>query len=296
MQKGLRMIGQGMHGFVGNNDIHFDNLDEELANPTDLRIFAVAQALEQGYSVDKIHELSKITRWFLEGLKNIVDYANVLKGYNKIEDLPEDVLKEAKRLGFSDFQIARYVESPEGNMEKENIRVRNLRKKMGILPTVKRINTIASEHPELTNYLYMTYDGTPHDITYYPNEKSVIILGSGAYRIGSSVEFDWCSVNAAQTARKLGYKSIMINYNPETVSTDYDMCDRSLLRRAFIRARARRDRSGIAEGRNRLRRWTDPEQLGDETLPPECSGIGYFPAINRPCPRTVINSPRCWIR
>ena len=226
MQKGLRMIGQGMHGFVGNNDIHFDNLDEELANPTDLRIFAVAQALEQGYSVDKIHELSKITRWFLEGLKNIVDYANVLKGYNKIEDLPEDVLKEAKRLGFSDFQIARYVESPEGNMEKENIRVRNLRKKMGILPTVKRINTIASEHPELTNYLYMTYDGTPHDITYYPNEKSVIILGSGAYRIGSSVEFDWCSVNAAQTARKLGYKSIMINYNPETVSTDYDMCDR----------------------------------------------------------------------
>ena len=143
-----------------------------------------------------------------------------------IEDLPEDVLKEAKRLGFSDFQIARYVESPEGNMEKENIRVRNLRKKMGILPTVKRINTIASEHPELTNYLYMTYDGTPHDITYYPNEKSVIILGSGAYRIGSSVEFDWCSVNAAQTARKLGYKSIMINYNPETVSTDYDMCDR----------------------------------------------------------------------
>ena len=226
MQKGLRMIGQGMHGFVGNNDIHFDNLDEELANPTDLRIFAVAQALEQGYSVDKIHELSKITRWFLEGLKNIVDYANVLKGYNKIEDLPEDVLKEAKRLGFSDFQIARYVENPEGNMEKENIRVRNLRKKMGILPTVKRINTIASEHPELTNYLYMTYDGTPHDITYYPNEKSVIILGSGAYRIGSSVEFDWCSVNAAQTARKLGYKSIMINYNPETVSTDYDMCDR----------------------------------------------------------------------
>ena len=226
IQKGLRMIGQGMHGFVGNNDIHFDNLDEELANPTDLRIFAVAQALEQGYSVDKIHELSKITRWFLEGLKNIVDYANVLKGYNKIEDLPEDVLKEAKRLGFSDFQIARYVENPEGNMEKENIRVRNLRKKMGILPTVKRINTIASEHPELTNYLYMTYDGTPHDITYYPNEKSVIILGSGAYRIGSSVEFDWCSVNAAQTARKLGYKSIMINYNPETVSTDYDMCDR----------------------------------------------------------------------
>ena len=226
MQKGLRMIGQGMHGFVGNNDVEFDNLDDALANPTDLRIFAVAKALEKGYTVDRIHELSKITPWFLEKLKNIVDYTKVLSAYNKIEDLPEDVLKEAKRLGFSDFQIARYVENPEGNMEKENIRVRNLRKKLGILPSVKRINTIASEHPELTNYLYMTYDGSQHDISYYPNDKSVVILGSGAYRIGSSVEFDWCSVNAAQTARKLGYKSIMINYNPETVSTDYDMCDR----------------------------------------------------------------------
>ena len=226
MQKGLRMIGQGMHGFVGNNDVEFDNLDDALANPTDLRIFAVAKALEKGYTVDRIHELSKITPWFLEKLKNIVDYTKVLSAYDKIEDLPEDVLKEAKRLGFSDFQIARYVENPEGNMEKENIRVRNLRKKLGILPSVKRINTIASEHPELTNYLYMTYDGSQHDISYYPNDKSVVILGSGAYRIGSSVEFDWCSVNAAQTARKLGYKSIMINYNPETVSTDYDMCDR----------------------------------------------------------------------
>ena len=217
MQKGLRMIGQGMHGFVGNNDIHFDNLDDELANPTDLRIFAVAQALEEGYSVERIYELTKINPWFIERLKNIVDYSHVLKQYNKIEELPEDVLREAKRLGFSDFQIARFVENPAGNMEKENIRVRNLRKKLGILPSVKRINTIASEHPELTNYLYMTYDGSDHDIAYYPNDKNVIILGSGAYRIGSSVEFDWCSVNAAQTARKLGYKSIMINYNPETV-------------------------------------------------------------------------------
>ena len=226
MQKGLRMIGQGMHGFVGNNDVEFDNLDDALANPTDLRIFAVAQALEKGYTVDRIHELSKITPWFLEKLKNIVDYTKILSAYHTIEDLPEDVLREAKRLGFSDFQIARYVEHPDGNMEKENIRVRNLRKKMGILPSVKRINTVASEHPELTNYLYMTYDGSQNDINYYPNDKSVVILGSGAYRIGSSVEFDWCSVNAAQTARKLGYKSIMINYNPETVSTDYDMCDR----------------------------------------------------------------------
>ncbi|MDR2919060.1 MAG: carbamoyl-phosphate synthase (glutamine-hydrolyzing) large subunit [Tannerella sp.] len=226
MQKGLRMIGQGMHGFVGNNDLEFENLDDELENPTDLRIFAVAKALEKGYTVDRIYELTKINQWFLNKLKNIVDYTKVLSGYNKIEDLPVDVLKEAKRLGFSDFQIVRFVENPQGNMEKENIRVRSLRKKLGILPSVKRINTIASEHPELTNYLYMTYDGSEHDIPYYKNDKSVIILGSGAYRIGSSVEFDWCSVNATQTARNLGYKSIMINYNPETVSTDYDMCDR----------------------------------------------------------------------
>ena len=213
IQKGLRMIGQGMHGFVGNHDLNFEDLDEELANPTDLRIFAIAHALELGYTIDRIYELTKINPWFLSKLKNIVDYTRVLAGYTK-------------RLGFSDFQIARYVEQPEGNMEKENIRVRNLRKKLGVLPSVKRINTIASEHPELTNYLYMTYDGSEHDIPYYSNDKSVIILGSGAYRIGSSVEFDWCSVNAALTARKLGYKSIMINYNPETVSTDYDMCDR----------------------------------------------------------------------
>lgn len=226
MQKGLRMIGQGMHGFVGNNDLEFENLDEELANPTDLRIFAVAKAFEKGYSVERIHELTKISHWFLNGLKNIDDYRKVLESYNKIEDIPADVMKEAKRLGFSDFQIARFVENSDGNMEKENLRVRALRKKQGVLPSVKRINTIASEHPELTNYLYMTYDGSEHDIPYYKNDKNVIILGSGAYRIGSSVEFDWCSVNAAQTTRKLGYRSIMINYNPETVSTDYDMCDR----------------------------------------------------------------------
>lgn len=226
IQKGLRMIGQGMHGFVGNNGVEFKNLDEELANPTDLRIFAVAQALEKGYTIDRIYELSKINPWFLSRLKNIVDYTKVLSQYNKIDDLPEDVLREAKRLGFSDFQIARYVENPQGNMEKENVRVRNLRKKLGVLPSVKRINTVASENPDLTNYLYLTYDGSDHDIPYYPTDKNVIILGSGAYRIGSSVEFDWCSVNTAQTARKLGYRAIMINYNPETVSTDYDMCDR----------------------------------------------------------------------
>ena len=203
IQKGLRMIGQGMHGFVGNDELHFDDLDKELSRPTDLRIFSIAQAMEEGYTIERIHDLTKIDPWFLA-----------------------DVMREAKVLGFSDFQIARFVLNPTGNMEKENLAVRAHRKSMGILPAVKRINTVASEHPELTNYLYMTYAVEGYDVNYYKNEKSVVVLGSGAYRIGSSVEFDWCSVNAVQTARKLGYKSIMINYNPETVSTDYDMCDR----------------------------------------------------------------------
>lgn len=226
IQKGLRMIGQGMHGFVGNSDLKFDNLAEELSHPTDMRIFAIAEAFDKGYTIEKIHDLTKIDSWFLSKLKNIHDYKLKLQTYDHIEDIPADVMLEAKRLGFSDFQIARFVENPQGNMEAENIRTRNYRKKLGILPSVKRINTVASEHPELTNYLYLTYDGSDHDIPYYKNDKSVVVLGSGAYRIGSSVEFDWCSVNAVQTARKLGYKSIMINYNPETVSTDYDMCDR----------------------------------------------------------------------
>ena len=226
IQKGLRMIGQGMHGFVGNDSVEFEDLDHELAHPTDLRVFAIAQALEKGYTIDRIFELTKIDPWFLGKLKNIVDYKNKLSQYNKVEDIPADVLREAKVLGFSDFQIARFVLNPEGNMEKENLMVRARRKELGILPAVKRINTVASEHPELTNYLYMTYAVQGYDVNYYKNEKSVVVLGSGAYRIGSSVEFDWCSVNAIQTARKLGYKSIMINYNPETVSTDYDMCDR----------------------------------------------------------------------
>ncbi len=227
MQKGLRMIGQGMHGFVGNHDIEFGDLDQELSHPTDLRIFAIAAALEKGYSIEKIVDLTKIDKWFIGKLKNIVDYTKVLAQYKKIEDIPADVMKEAKRLGFSDFQIARFTENPSGNMEKEILRVRALRKKQNVLPAVRRINTVASEHPELTNYLYMTYGVTEHSIDYtYRNDKSIVVLGSGAYRIGSSVEFDWCSVNAVKTARQLGYKSIMINYNPETVSTDYDMCDR----------------------------------------------------------------------
>ena len=226
IQKGLRMIGQGMHGFVGNKKLVFEDLDNELANPTDLRIFAIAEAFDKGYSVEKIQNLTKIDPFFLGKLKNIHDYSLVLSKYKSIEDLPADVLKEAKRLGFSDFQIARFVENPSGTAEKESLRVRAARKKSNVLPSVKRINTIASEHPDLTNYLYMTYGDEKHDISYSKNDKSVVVLGSGAYRIGSSVEFDWCSVNATQTARKLGYKSIMINYNPETVSTDYDECDR----------------------------------------------------------------------
>ena len=235
IQKGLRMIGQGMHGFVGNYNLAFDDLDEELANPTDLRVFAIAQALEQGYTVERIHELTKIDPWFVGAMKNIVDFAARLKEYKKIEDLPADVLREAKRLGFSDFQIARYVENHEGNIDPDALRVRSLRQRHGITPAVKRINTVASDHPEATNYLYLTYGDAPSNSSEggelsspsgRPGGASVVVLGSGAYRIGSSVEFDWCSVNAVQTARRLGYHSIMINYNPETVSTDYDVCDK----------------------------------------------------------------------
>ena len=227
IQKGLRMIGQGMHGFVCNDSVHFDDLDEELANPTDMRIFAIAQALEDGYTVERIEELTKIDPWFLSRLKNIVDIKHHLQCYSSIEEVPVDELRQAKAMGFSDFQIARCVfKGSEGGMERQVLKVRDFRKKVGILPAVKRIPTVASEHPDLTNYLYMTYACEGYDVNYYKNSKSVIVLGSGAYRIGSSVEFDWCSVNAIQTARKLGYKSIMINYNPETVSTDYDMCDR----------------------------------------------------------------------
>ncbi len=227
IQKGLRMIGQGMHGFVGNDHLRFENLDEELTNPTDLRIFAIAQALEEGYSVERIEDLTKIDAWFISRLKNIVDLKNKLLGFNSLEEIPDTLFREVKAAGFSDFQIARFVLKPnDSNMEHENLEVRKYRQAKNILPAVKRINTVASEHPELTNYLYFTYHVEGYDINYYKNEKSVVVLGSGAYRIGSSVEFDWCSVNAINTARKLGYKSIMINYNPETVSTDYDMCDR----------------------------------------------------------------------
>ncbi|MEA4918401.1 carbamoyl-phosphate synthase (glutamine-hydrolyzing) large subunit [Proteiniphilum sp.] len=226
IQKGLRMIGQGMHGFVGNREMTFDNVEEALSKPTDMRIFAIADAFEKGYSVQQIEELTKIDHWFLERLENIYNYSKILEAYNKIEDLPEDVLRKAKRLGFSDFQIARFVENPHGTLEDDLIRVRNRRKALKVTPIVRRINTVASEDPDKANYLYFTYDSDKAFTPRKSEKESVIVLGSGAYRIGSSVEFDWCSVNAVQTARELGYESVMINYNPETVSTDYDMCDR----------------------------------------------------------------------
>ena len=227
IQKGLRMIGQGMHGFVGNNDIRVDDLEKALTHPTDMRIFAIAQALEEGYDIDRIVDLTKIDRWFISRLANIVDFARRLRGFDSIGELDAATLAEAKRLGFSDFQIARLVENPKGNLETEMMDVRKRRKELGITPKVCRINTVASEHPDRTNYLYVTYGEAAHPRQYtgLPTH-SVITLGSGAYRIGSSVEFDWCSVNAASTCRKLGYEAVMINYNPETVSTDYDMCDR----------------------------------------------------------------------
>ena len=227
IQKGLRMIGQGMHGFVGNDHIRFDNLDDALQNPTDLRIFAIAQALEEGYTIDRIEQLTKIDKWFLSRLKHIVDLKHELQKFNSLDELSDDFLTEVKQAGFSDFQIARFVLKPtSGNMEKENLEVRQERKQRGILPQVRRIDTVASEQE--TNYLYFTY--TKDDNTRLKNvphvAPAIVVLGSGAYRIGSSVEFDWCSVNAIETARRQGYQSVMINYNPETVSTDYDMCDR----------------------------------------------------------------------
>jgi len=228
IQKGLRMIGQGMHGFVGNNDIRFDDLDYALTHPTDTRIFAIAQALEEGYTPERVADLTKIDIWFIERLANIVNFANKLRARGgSVETLDRETLLEAKRLGFSDFQISRLVENPTGNMEADVLRVRSRRKELEVTPCVRRINTVASEYPELTNYLYVTYGATENSIPYdLISHNNIIVLGSGAYRIGSSVEFDWCSVNAATTCRKLGYKAVMINYNPETVSTDYDMCDR----------------------------------------------------------------------
>ena len=227
IQKGLRMVGQGMHGFVANQPIKVDDIRKELEEPTDQRIFAISEALQSGYSVDEIYELTKIDKWFLEKLKNITNQKNILKEYDSLDKIPDDVLHDAKKMGFSDFQIARLVlNSPSKEMEKNLLAVREHRKKKGILPVVKQIDTMAGEFPAQINYLYLTYNGNVNDIDYEKDGRSIIVLGSGAYRIGSSVEFDWCSVNALNTINNEDYRSIMINYNPETVSTDYDMCER----------------------------------------------------------------------
>ncbi len=228
IQKGIRMVGLGMHGFVANKEeISISEIDSELTNPTDRRIFAIAEAFSNNYTIDEIYEKTKIDRWFLQKLKNIFTIKTELEQFNLLEDLPVDLLLLSKQAGYSDFQIARLVlKSPNKQIHNDLIRVRNYRKANNILPSVKQIDTLAGEYPAQTNYLYLTYNGNEHDIEFSNDNKSVIVLGSGAYRIGSSVEFDWCSVNAVNTIKKENYRSIMINYNPETVSTDYDTCDR----------------------------------------------------------------------
>ena len=229
IQKGLRMIGQGMHGFVENKELVISDIDKALREPTDKRIFVISKAFRAGYTVDQVHELTKIDKWFLEKLMNIMNTSKELeqwsKNHKQIADLPLDLLKKAKVQGFSDFQIARAI-GYEGDMEDGILYVRNHRKSVGIVPVVKQIDTLAAEYPAQTNYLYLTYSGIANDVHYLGDRKSIVVLGSGAYRIGSSVEFDWCGVQALNTIRKEGYRSVMINYNPETVSTDYDMCDR----------------------------------------------------------------------
>ena len=227
IQKGLRMIGQGMHGFIENKALNVADIDKALREPTDKRIFVIENAFRAGYTVDKIHELTKIDKWFLQKLQNIASTAIELESYNEIAQLPADLLRQAKEQGFSDFQIARAVLKTEMTSSHEaNLQVRNLRKSKGITPVVKQIDTLAAEYPAQTNYLYLTYNGSENDVTYLHDHRSIVVLGSGAYRIGSSVEFDWCSVNALLTVKREGWRSVMINYNPETVSTDYDMCDR----------------------------------------------------------------------
>ena len=226
IQKGLRMIGQGMHGFVGNRDIKINDIEKALKAPTDKRIFVIAKAMSDGYTVDQIHDLTKIDRWFLYKLRNIFETAKDLQKVDSIEKLPADLLRLAKEQGFSDFQIAREVADDKFNSDNDPLAVRNIRKKLGIIPVVKQIDTLAAEYPAKTNYLYLTYNGSSNDVDYLHDHRSIVVLGSGAYRIGSSVEFDWCSVNALMTVKKEGWRSVMINYNPETVSTDYDMCDR----------------------------------------------------------------------
>jgi len=224
IQKGIRMIGQGMHGFVGNHEVDIENIDSELSEPTDMRILVIEKAFTEGYSIDRINELTSIDKWFLVKLKNIFDLKTRLDQVNSLNELDDELLLQSKKAGFSDFQVARLV--MKGDVSENLLAMRKHRKKRNIFPSVKQIDTLAAEYPAQTNYLYLTYSGTEHDIEFNPDQRSVIVLGSGAYRIGSSVEFDWCSVNALKTVNDEGYRSIMINYNPETVSTDYDVCDR----------------------------------------------------------------------
>lgn len=228
IQKGLRMIGQSMHGFVENKELEIDDIDVALREPTDKRVFIISKAMHKGYTIDQIHELTKIDKWFLEKLKHIIDIDERMKALKNVNNLDKELLRTAKIYGFTDFQIARAVglEEEVGNMHKAMLTIRQLRKNYGILPVVKQIDTLASEYPAHTNYLYVTYSGVASDISFDRDNRSIIVLGSGAYRIGSSVEFDWCGVQALNTIRREGFRSVMINYNPETVSTDYDMCDR----------------------------------------------------------------------
>ncbi len=229
IQKGLRMIGQGMHGFVENKELVINDIDKALREPTDKRIFVISKALRAGYTIDQIHDLTKIDKWFLQKLMNIMNTSEELhhwgNNHKQLTDLPVELLKKAKVQGFSDFQVARAI-GYDGEMEDGILMIRNYRKQIGVLPVVKQIDTLAAEYPAQTNYLYLTYSGVTNDVHYLGDHKSIVVLGSGAYRIGSSVEFDWCGVQALNTIRKEGFRSVMINYNPETVSTDYDMCDR----------------------------------------------------------------------
>ena len=226
IQKGLRMIGQGADGFIANKEIKVDDIEKALSEPTDMRVFVIAKALLAGYSIDRIHELTKIDKWFLSKLENIVRTYSEMQRFDRLEDLPEDLLRLAKMQGFSDFQIQRAIFKDNGSAHVNMDLVRDYRKSLGIVPVVKQIDTLAAEFPANTNYLYLTYNGTVNDIEYEHDKNSSIVLGSGAYRIGSSVEFDWCSVTCLKTIQKQGYRGVLINYNPETVSTDYDMCDR----------------------------------------------------------------------
>jgi len=226
IQKGLRMIGQGMHGFVENKELVIEDIDKSLNEPTDKRVFVISEAFRAGYTVDQIHELTKIDKWFLQKLMNIINTAKELESYNTLESVSPELLRKAKVQGFSDFQVARAIWKDGEDMEKAMMVVRDYRKSFNIVPVVKQIDTLAAEYPAQTNYLYLTYSGIANDVTYLGDHRSIVVLGSGAYRIGSSVEFDWCGVNALNTIRKEGWRSVMINYNPETVSTDYDMCDR----------------------------------------------------------------------